>query len=88
MWDLWQQAYRLRPFGDEQLLLARIASLIVIVIARNGAKFDDVLKASDSILKVFMPPDWIGQEPETPQPIKIDTEGIAAFEQLAAKVFG
>lgn len=68
-------------------MLARIASLLVLLVAKNGVKLEDVLQLTDSVARAFMPADWIGQEQET-KPIRVDVEGLAAFQDFAAKAFG
>lgn len=83
---MWRNAYQLRPFGEEQTLLARIAGLLLMLLVNRGVKTEDAIKASDAATKVFMPSDWIGQADTQAKPV-VDSQNIESFEQLAARLF-
>lgn len=87
VFENWVAAYRLRPFGDEQALLARAVSLLFLIAAK-GQQFEKVYKASDSIMKLLMPPDWIGNEKEKATIPTVNVESLRAMDQVISKAFG
>lgn len=87
VFDNWVAAYRLRPFGDEQVLLARAVSLLFL-IASSGKSFEQVYNASDAIMKLLLPQEWIGNAKEKTTIPKVDIENLKAMEKLMAKAFG
>lgn len=76
----WIAAYRLRPFGDEQELLARVAS-ILYVIACERREVADVEKLSDLFMQKLMPADWVGRK-------VIEKQSFEAIEQAVAAKYG
>lgn len=87
VFDNWVAAYRLRPFGDEQLLLARAVSLL-FMIASRGRNFEQIYNASDAIMRLIMPSDWIGNTKEKQAIPTVDVEGLKAMGQVLEKAFG
>lgn len=89
VYDRWQAAYQLNPFGGEQELLARIASLLYL-LACDRRESDKVMEASNKIMRLFMPRDWIGQQQEK-QVLDIDPDQIqanlTAMQGVLEKVF-
>ena len=84
----WYAAYQVEPFGGEQELLARIASLLYLVACKGGVKLEQVSVASDAIMTCLMPSGWTGKRENK---VEIDTDevrkGFAAFEKVAEKLF-
>jgi hypothetical protein len=87
VFENWVAAYRLRPFGDEQALLARAVSLLFLIASR-GQQFEQVYKASDSIMKLLMPEDWIGNAKEKATIPTVDIENLKAMNKVISKAFG
>lgn len=87
VFDNWVAAYRLRPFGDEQVLLARAVSLLFL-IATRGQNFEQIYKASDAIMKLLMPDDWIGNTKEKATIPTVDIENFKAIDKVVSKAFG
>lgn len=77
-------AYRLRPFGDEQELLARILS-VLILIARKDFDIATVMNASNSMLKSLLTSEWVGNIDE--KPVK-SADSVKSFEDTVARMFG
>lgn len=86
MFNGWEAFASLEPFGGEREMLARIASLLTILAIQGGSKSGDVLDASDSIMRAFMPAEWIGQ-PKPDEAPDIGTQ-MAQFEKAVAAAYG
>lgn len=84
VFDNWYAAYRLRPFGDEQELLTRIVSLLIL-IAGKEVGIEAAKNASDSIMRSLMTSEWVGMQNETKSK---PTDSIATFESVVARAFG
>ena len=56
----WRAHYRVEPWGNEEFLLARIASYLSALVSAKGEAGNDWFQQ----LHKFMPPDWYYQ-PET-----------------------
>lgn len=80
----WEAFYRLNPFGGEEELLARIASLLY-VIAMQNTKAEAVCAASDALMQALMPSDWVGRKEATQATIG---ESMQRFEQTVSKMYG
>ena len=90
MFENWQAAYNVEPFGNEQELLARAVSLLYL-IASAGRDFEKVCKASDSLMTFLMPDGWAGKPTADPQAVTNVEEikqNLKAMQGVAAKVFG
>lgn len=85
MFNNWQAAYRLRPFGDEQELLARIVSLLIL-LASKQMDIATVMEASNAIIRSLMTSEWIGAIDESTTK-KQWKESIASFEEVVARAF-
>lgn len=89
MLDNWLAAYQIEPFGGEQEMLARIASLLYLIACKGGVKLEQVSVASDAVMNCLMPAGWTGKRENK---VDIDTDevrkGFAAFEKVAEKLFG
>lgn len=83
VFDNWQAAYRLRPFGDEQELLARVVSLLIL-IASKSMDMQTVIEASNSLMKSLMGAEWVGNITDA----KPQGDSVTTFEATVAKVFG
>lgn len=55
----WEAYYRLEPWGDEQLLLARICNQLSVLVAAKLGSEESVVKIQD-----LMPGDWAWRKPE------------------------
>ena len=84
VYDNWHAAYRLRPFGDEQELLARVVSLLIL-LASKQMDIATVVKASDSIMQSLLTSEWVGARDESD---KSAVDSVATFEQVVARAFG
>jgi hypothetical protein len=84
VYDRWVAAYRLNPFGDEQLLLARLCSLMFLMVREKYG--DETCDAMNSLTKLFMPSDWIGSL-SSKQSLKIDLDSIKRSQDIAAARF-
>lgn len=76
----WEAYYRLEPFGDERFLLARIVSLLSMLMATKLSA-DDASKVVAEV-KDLMPSDWVWQ------PERVETNSIEAAESVLARMFG
>ena len=86
VYERWVAAYRLNPFGDEQFMQARICALLFMLVQRDYK--EATWEAMVRITKLFMPPDWIGNQSER-VPIKaVDVEALRAAEKVFAAKFG
>ena len=73
----------MRPFGDEQELLARAVSLLIL-IASKSMDMQTVMAASNSIMRSLMGSEWVGNVENEPKP-KVDS--VTTFESIVAKAF-
>lgn len=90
MFENWQAAYNVEPFGNEQELLARAVSLLYL-IASAGKDFEKVCNASDSLMRFLMPSGWSTKQTTNPQAVTNVEEikqNLKAMQDVAAKVFG
>ena len=85
MFENWQAAYRLRPFGDEQELLARIVSLLIL-LASKQMDIATVMNASNSLMQSLMTAEWVGARDETTDKKQVDS--VQSFEAIVARAFG
>jgi len=90
VFENWQAAYEVEPFGNEQELLARAVSLLYLIATENR-EFEKVCKASDSLMAFLMPSGWQcrkttdGRSVTNVEEIK---QNLKAMQDVAAKVFG
>lgn len=89
MFANWKAAHAVEPFGGEQKLLARIASLLYLIAAK-GSDFEKVCEASDSLMKFLMPSDWVGLEKNANEPTDAATikKNLMAMAAIAERAFG
>lgn len=85
----WKAAHAVEPFGGEQQLLARIASLLYLIAAKDN-KFEKVCEASDALMKFLMPSDWVGLDSQQSEPTDAATikKNLMAMQAIAQKAFG
>lgn len=69
----WEAYYRLEPWGDEQLLLARVVNQLSLLVAAKFGKDDVVIKVQD-----LMPGDWAWRKEEPTE------DSIAAVQRKLA----
>jgi len=85
VFENWQAAYKLRPFGDEQELLARIVSLLIL-LASKQMDIATVMNASNSLMRSLMTAEWVGARDETSEKKQVDS--VQSFEAIVARAFG
>lgn len=65
-------------------MLARMTSLLYL-IAMKDSKAEAICQASDAMMQVLMPSDWVGRK-ETPE--QSIGQHMQQFEAVVAKAFG
>tara|TARA_R110000868_G_scaffold260927_1_gene519050 strand:+ start:6358 stop:6672 length:315 start_codon:yes stop_codon:yes gene_type:complete len=83
VYEQWLAAYRLRPFGDEQELLTKIVSLLILVASKDIG-IEAVMNASNAIMQTLMTSEWVGiKEVES----KKNVDSIKTFEDVVSRMF-
>ena len=74
----------MRPFGDEQELLTKVVSLLIL-IASKGIGIEATINASDALMQSLMPSDWVGIRTDEG---KKQVDSIKTFESVVSRMFG
>lgn len=80
VFNAWADAYDVEPFGDEQLLMARLCALMYMQVQSRFK--DDTFKVMDSLTACFMPTGWVGRDKPK---FEIDLDSIKRSQEALAK---
>jgi len=82
--DNWIAHYRIEPWGNETELLSKIIGLLFFLCRKDGGEFEQIEKFMNSVAKLHMPSNWIGQENVKPMN-RVTKEDLQARYEEARK---